>query len=221
MRVSTRHLPWQSDAYVGCCCTLRAATLRGISAGAHTKPAFTSFAASGIVLAAGAPRADILAVCSYARVMRGPTVKVTASLRTCATVMGYKNPAPLLPLLLQLTTPTETDESTAEATPTGLSKRPHAYLLLPAEQLASRAVQLQQLYGLSREQLAKLARQFPQTVFAKSSSTTKLKALLLQLQLLGDGSCAAGDRLAPDIQKLFKKCPQVCALSRTKGQGPS
>lgn len=123
--------------------------------------------------------------------------------------MGYDNPAPLLPLLLQLTTPTETDESTAVSTPAGLSKRPHSFLLQPAEQLAARAVQLQQLYGLSREQLAKMARQFPQTVFAKSSNTTKLKALLLQLQLLGDGSHTAGDRLAPEIEKLFRKCPQV------------
>jgi hypothetical protein len=78
--------------------------------------------------------------------------------------------------------------------------------------LAARAVQLQKLYGLDRGQLGKIGRQFPGLVFASSSSTTKLKALLLQLQLLGDGSHVAGDKLAPGIEKMFRTCPQVCLL---------
>jgi hypothetical protein len=146
---------------------------------------------------------------------------VAASLRTCAAVMGHASPAPLLPLLLHLTSPAPAaaadadsdSDSASSAAAAGAAKRPYAFLLQPAEKLAARAVALQKLYGLDRQQLAKLARGYPQLVFASSSNTAKLKALLLQLQLLGDGSrVAAGGELAPEVVKMFRNCPQVCGL---------
>lgn len=161
---------------------------------------------SCVACRAGASTIDVLAVCAYSKVRRGPTNKVLASLRTCAAVLGHDSPAPLLPLLLQLKAAAEPDESAVAAA----SKRPYAFLLQPAEKLAARAVQLQKLYGIDREHLGRIARQFPGLVFASSSSTTKLKALLLQLQLLGDGSHVAGDKLAPEMEKMFRTCPQVC-----------
>lgn len=149
---------------------------------------------------------DLLEVCSHAKVMRGlSTTGVAASLRTCAAIMGHDSTAPLLPLLLQLSEQQHPPESGAAPTP----RKPHACLLQPHEKLAARAVQLQALYGLSREQLAQLTRAFPRLVFAASHATLKLKALLLQLQLLGDGSHVAQDQLAPEIERIFRVCPQV------------
>lgn len=144
-------------------------------------------------------------MCSHSKIMHSSsTSSIAASLRTAAAIMGYKSTAPLLPLLLQLSV-----QQQPESGPALTPKKPHACLLQPHEKLAARAVQLQNLYGLSREQLAKLARSFPRLVFAHSHATLKLKALLLQLQLLGDGSHVAHDQLAPEIERIFRACPQV------------
>jgi hypothetical protein len=140
--------------------------------------------------------------------------------------MGHASPAPLLPLLLrhvrheqqrqqQYEQQQEQDGSSSDVDADAYSVRParrhpYAYLLQPAEKLAARALHIQQLYGLTREQLAKLARWHPGTVLGNSQATTKLKALLLQLQLLGDSEGQATDgQLTPEVAAMLAKYPRV------------
>jgi hypothetical protein len=135
--------------------------------------------------------------------------------------MGYPSPALLLPRLLRhmQLEQQQQEEQQQDATAASIvvehnvcpaRRHPYAYLLQPAEKLAARALHIQQLYGLSREQLGRLARWHPGTVLGHSQATTKLKALLLQLQLLGDAEGHASDgQLTPEVAAMLARTPRV------------
>lgn len=161
--------------------------------------------ASVALAAADASPLDVLEVCSYRAVIRAAnTNSLVASLRTSAAIMGHDSPKPLLPLLLRQPA-AYTDRPGAS----GSGRRQYAFLFQPAHKLAARAVQLQKLYGLSRTNLEQLARHFPNLVLVNDSATQRLKVMLLQVQLLGDGRLGQDDQVAPEMEKMIRACPQV------------
>jgi len=162
--------------------------------------------------ATGAAPLEILEVCSFHAVIRAVNMSsVAASLRTSAAIMGYDNPGALLPLLLREPPSYQKQERPYAA---GSGRRPYAFFFQPAERLAARAVNMQKLYNLDRKGLTRLARHFPKSVLATDSATRKLKAMLLQVQLLGDGRPSGEDQLAPEMAKMLQKCPQVGYITR-------
>jgi len=119
---------------------------------------------------AGASAEDVLKVCSLATVLRADTSStVISSLQVAANIFGWSNPADLLPLLLEPRRLSKRQQKLPSGHHAG--RTPNAFLLQDAAVSASRANQLVDFMGFSKEEVHGLMRWSPKTGLKRDQMT--------------------------------------------------